>query len=392
MVKNFEFSRLPKIYFKNGKFSDLPGIIRSNGNKIIVVTGKSSFINSGNGMKFFHDLRKAGIGYDMITISGEPSPGIIDQTVNMLNKKDIDLVVGIGGGSVLDAGKAISAMMFKTESVVDYLEGVGTMEHPGTKLPYIAVPTTSGTGSEATKNAVISAIGKDGFKKSLRHENLVPDIALIDPELTLHCPEDITAASGMDCFTQLTESYLSDKSNEYTDALALEGIKAIKTSLIRTCTDGEDIEARSEMSFAALSSGICLTNAGLGVVHGFASSVGGMYDIPHGLICGTLMARSNEVNIRELRKQGNNPGALRKYSILGKLFLGDKGKKDNYYIDGFIQYLYKLTDDLHLGDFNKNELNKKDIRIICSKTEMKNNPVKLNVDDLTEILLKSLRE
>ena len=210
--------------------------------------------------------------------------------------------------------------------------------------------------------------------------------------LLLHCPEDITAASGMDCFTQLTESYLSDKSNEYTDALALEGIKAIKTSLIRTCTDGEDIDARSGMSFAALSSGICLTNAGLGVVHGFASSVGGMYDIPHGLICGTLMARSNEVNIRELRKQGNNPGALKKYSILGKLFLSEKGKKDNYYIDGFIQYLYKLTDDLHLGDFNKNELNKKDIGIVCSKTEMKNNPVKLNVEDLTEILLKSLWE
>ena len=389
MVKNFEFSRLPKIYFKSGKFSDLPGIIRSNGKKIIVVTGKNSFINSGNGMKFFYDLEKAGIEYDVVNISGEPSPGIIDQTVNKLHNKDINLVVGIGGGSVLDAGKAISAMMYRTESVVDFLEGVGTREHPGTKLPYIAIPTTSGTGSEATKNAVISVVGKSGFKKSLRHENFVPDIALIDPELTLHCPEDITAASGMDCFTQLTESYLSDKSNECTDALALEGIKAIKTSLLRSCTDGEDIEARSGMSFAALSSGICMTNAGLGVVHGFASSVGGMYDIPHGLICGTLMAISNEVNIRELRKQGNNPGALKKYSILGKLLLGVKGKKDNYYIDGFIQYLHKLTDDLHLRDFNKNELDKKDIGMVCSKTELKNNPVKLDVDDLSEILLKS---
>jgi len=143
------------------------------------------------------------------------------------------------------------------------------------------------------------------------------------------------------------------------------------------------------MSFAALSSGICMTNVGLGVVHGFASSVGGMYDIPHGLICGTLMAISNEVNIRELRKQGNNPEALKKYSILGKLLLGVKGKKDNYYIDGFIQYLHKLTDDLHLRDFNKNELDKKDIGMVCSKTELKNNPVKLDVDDLSEILLKS---
>jgi alcohol dehydrogenase class IV len=390
MVKNFEFSRLPKIYFKNGKFSDLPGIIRSIGKKIIIVTGKSSFLNSENGMKFFHDLGKDGIEYSIITISGEPSPGIIDQTVNMLSDKDIDLVVGIGGGSVLDAGKAISAMMYRTESVADFLEGVGIREHPGTKLPYIAIPTTSGTGSEATKNAVISLVGKNGFKKSLRHDNFVPDIALVDPELTLHCPEDITSASGMDCFTQLTESYLSNKSNEYTDLLALEGIKAIKTSLLRSYTDGDNIEARSGMSFAALSSGICMTNAGLGVVHGFASSVGGMYNIPHGLICGNLMTISNEVNIRELRKQGYNPGALKKYSILGKLVLGETGKKDSYYIDGFIQYLHKLTDDLHLRVINKNELDKKDIDMICSKTEIKNNPVKLDVDDLTEILLRSL--
>jgi alcohol dehydrogenase class IV len=392
MVKNFEFSRLPKIYFKNGKFSDLPGLISSNGKKIIVVTGKSSFINSGNGMKFFNDLEKSGIEYDVITISGEPSPDIIDQTVNMLSGKHINLVVGIGGGSVLDAGKAISAMLYRTESVADFLEGVGTREHPGTKVPYIAIPTTSGTGSEATKNAVLSKVGLGGFKRSLRHDNFVPDIALVDPELTLHCPEEITSASGMDCFTQLTESYLSFKSNEYTDLLALEGIRAIKTSLLRSYTDGDDIEARSGMSFAALSSGICMTNAGLGIVHGFASSIGGMYDIPHGLICGTLMAISNEVNIRELRKQGNNPGTLKKYSILGKLVLGETGKKDSYYIDGFIQYLHKLTDDLHLGNFNKNELDKMDIGLICSNTEIKNNPVKLNVEALTEILLKSLRK
>jgi Alcohol dehydrogenase, class IV len=277
-------------------------------------------------------------------------------------------------------------MMHKSESVMEFLEGVGNKEHPGTKLPYIAIPTTSGTGSEATKNAVISQIGEKGFKKSLRHDNFVPDIALVDPELTLQCPQDISAASGMDCFTQLTEAYLSDKSNEYTDALAMEGLKAIKSSLIRSYTNGEDIEARGGMSFAALTSGICLANAGLGVVHGFASSIGGRYNIPHGLVCGTLMASSNEINVRELRKKTTNPDALKKYALLGELFLDEKGKTDNYYIDGFIQYLHKLTNDFQLPGLKKYGIEEKDIELICAITEVKNNPVNLTLKDLTEIV------
>jgi alcohol dehydrogenase class IV len=390
MVKPFQFASVPKILFRCGVIAELPGIIKLYRGKTAIVTGKNSFIQSGHAIKLFHDLEIAGIEYHIISVPAEPSPQIIDEAVGKLYNEEIKLVVGIGGGSVLDAGKAVSAMMHKSESVVEFLEGVGSKDHPGTKIPFIAVPTTSGTGSEATKNAVISQIGINGFKRSLRHDNFVPDIALVDPELTLQCPRDITAASGMDCFTQLTEAYLSDKSNEYTDALAMEGLKAIKASLIRSFTNGENIDARTGMSFAALTSGICLANAGLGVVHGFASSIGGRYNIPHGLVCGTLMASSNEINVRELRKNSNS-GALKKYALLGELFLDGKGKTEDYYIDGFIGYLHKLTDDLQLPGLRKFGLEEVDIGLICKLTEIKNNPVKLSLEDLEEIVRSRLK-
>jgi alcohol dehydrogenase class IV len=390
MVKPFQFARLPEIHFGNGKIAELPDYIKRFGNSIILVTGKHSFISSQYAVTMLQALEDSGLKHHHITIPGEPSPQILDQAVREFKEEDIKLVVSIGGGSVIDAGKAISAMMNRTESIVEYLEGVGSKEHPGTKIPFIAIPTTSGTGSEATMNAVISQIGKNGFKRSLRHYNFVPDIALIDPELTSQCPREITAASGMDCFTQLTESYFSTKSNEYTDALSMQGLKTIKSSLLRSYTHGEDIEARTGMSFAALTSGICLANAGLGVVHGFASSVGGKYNIPHGLICGTLMAVSNEINVRELRKISNDPAALKKYALIGRLFIDDKGKSDDYYIDGFIQYLHELTKDLNLPGLKKYGIDKTDVEKICIDMEIKNNPVKLAVKDLCEILSSRL--
>jgi alcohol dehydrogenase class IV len=386
MVKPFQFARVPKIIFRQGSIASLPDHIALYGNTVALVTGKNSFMKSAQSERLLTELEQRKIKCQPVSVHGEPSPGDIDSAVQLLVNKGIDLVVGIGGGSVLDAGKAISAMIHRSESVVRFLEGVGDLDHPGTKLPFIAIPTTSGTGSEATKNAVISQIGINGFKKSLRHDNFVPDLALVDPELTLNCPPDITAASAMDCFTQLTEAYLSDKSCEYTDALSIEGLKAIKLSLTRCCSDGNDIEARTGMSFAALTSGICLANAGLGVVHGFASSVGGMFNIPHGLVCGTLMAKSNEVNVRELRKTSGTVTALRKYSLLGQLFLGEKGKSDDYYIDGFIGYLHKLTSDLGLPGLKKYGLDDDHIDEICAITENKNNPVKLRIQDLHEIL------
>jgi alcohol dehydrogenase class IV len=390
MVRPFQFARVPGILFKKGIISELPDHVRVFGRKIALVTGKKSFMNSVRAERLLDAFARKDIAYNHVVIQREPSPGDIDAAVAALDAEGIEVVVGIGGGSVLDAGKAISAMIKKHEPVKRFLEGVGDKDHPGTKLPYIAIPSTSGTGSEATKNAVISETGINGFKKSLRHDNFVPDLALVDPELTLDCPRDITAAGGMDCFTQLTEAYLSDKSSDYTDALAMEGLRAVKQSLIRCCHDGHDAESRTGMSFAALTSGICLANAGLGIVHGFASSVGGLYDIPHGLVCGTLMAKSNEVTVRELRNKPGNREALSKYIRLGQLFLDVTGKTDDYYIDGFVEYLHKLTSDLNLPGLKKYGVEEMDIPVITGITENKNNPVKLTSENMAEIISSRL--
>jgi len=390
MVNQFQFSRLPLIYFGQGNIKLLPGLVRRYGTVIILVTDNKSFINSPYAVELFDIFRKMEIQYLHINVPGEPTPEMIDRAVEKFNNSPVDAVVSIGGGSVIDAGKAISAMMYKQEPVKDYLEGVGTKEHPGTKLPFIALPTTSGTGSEATKNSVISQVGKDGFKKSLRHENFVPDIAIVDPELTFSCPREITSASGMDCFTQLTESFLSDKASIYTDALAWEGLKAIKTSLLQSYESGNDLRARTGMSFAALTSGICLANAGLGVVHGFASSIGGRYNIPHGVICGTLMAPANAVIIREMESSNKNPGALDKYLRLGRLFIDAEGKSDNFYINGFIQYIQELTDKLKLPLLHQFGVDENELEEICRLTEIKNNPVKLNTETLFEIIMKRI--
>jgi len=387
MVNPFRFARIPEIQFRNGSLASLPALCLKYGRNIVLVTGRRSFLDSSGAEILFSEFRKEKIQWHHITVASEPSPELVDNAVQLIGNEKIDLVVGIGGGSVLDAGKAISAMLYLNDSVKNYLEVEGTKNHPGTKVPFIAVPTTSGTGSEATKNAVITSVGKNGFKRSLRHDNFVPDIALVDPELTLNCPPDITAASGMDCFTQLTEAYLSDKSNLYTDAFATEGLNAVRNSFKKVCNDGSDQVARSGMSFAALTSGICLANAGLGVVHGFASSMGARYDITHGLICGTLMAAANEITVRELRRISNNE-VLSKYSMLGKLFTDVEGRSDNYYTDAFVDYLYKLSDDVGLPGLKSAGADSADFSEIVRQTDCKNNPVKLSPENLHEILSK----
>jgi len=281
-------------------------------------------------------------------------------------------------------------MLFKEDSIVNYLEGVGTKEHDGAKIPFIAVPTTSGTGSEMTKNSVICERGINGYKRSLRHDHFIPDIAIIDPELTIGCPPQITAASGLDAFTQLLESYTSTNSSIMTDSLTLNAIKCIKRSLLKTYNNGSDIDARSDMAYASAISGMTLANAGLGLIHGFASSIGGYFDIPHGVVCGTFVGVVNRLNIEKLIEQNNNNLYLSKYAEVGKLFTDDSSRSIEHYALLLADKLDKLVEELKLPKISEFGIRKMDVERIIQASGHKNNPVTFDDKELKQILTERI--
>ena len=388
---NYKVLLPPTIEFGIGKRELLPEKILEFGNKILLVSGGSSFLDSGNWEMLERSLKANQIVFELARIKHEPTPEIIDDTVRVFSDYDPDVIIAIGGGSVLDAGKAISAMLPLKEPIINFLEGVGDgRPHPGAKIPFFALPTTSGTGSEATKNAVISRVGENGFKKSLRHDNFIPDQVLVDPELTLHCPENISIWSGMDAFTQLLESYLSTSANPLTDAIALSGLEMINKYLERIVIDGMDLEARSGMAYAAFCSGITLANAGLGIVHGFASSIGGRIDIPHGLICASLMGVSNEITLNKLLKEDPDNPAIFKYAGIGKIFHGSSDRDNMFYAEFLINKIYDLMLKFRLPKLREFGFEPDMIPPILSNTSNKNNPVKLMESDMREILEKTI--
>jgi alcohol dehydrogenase class IV len=386
MIAPFNIASTPNLHFGIGKISVLSSLVKTYGKNVLLVTGKSSFADSTTGKEIFDKLH-AEFKVHTYKISSEPSPSTVDEAVKRFHSENIDVVIGIGGGSVLDGAKAVSAMLPLNDSVKYYLEGVGTKNHPGKKIPFIAVPTTSGTGSEATKNAVISAVSEHGYKKSLRHHHFVPDHAILDPALTLNTPPHITAYTGMDAFTQLLEAYVSTASNSFTDALALEGLKFVSRSLEQSFINGNNIEARSEMSLAAYYSGIVLANAGLGVVHGFASPIGGYFPIPHGVVCSRLMAPANEITIQKLLKEDADHPALKKFAAVGKMFSKDSAKSDDYYVTALIEKIKSLTTTLKIPSL---KIDSKNFQKVIEGTDNKNNPVKLDQEELYQVLLKAV--
>ena len=389
-MKPFVLSSIPKTFFGCGTLSKVNEIISQEScRNILLLTGGNSFIRSAHYTSLIENLKKSGVNVEQARVNREPSPELVDDITALAREKAIDMVISVGGGSVLDAGKAVSAMIKLSGTVKDYLEGVGTKNHCGSKVPFVAVPTTSGTGSEATKNAVLSNVGKNGFKKSLRHDNFVPDFAILDAELSLTCPPLITAASGMDALNQLIEGYLSVKANSFTDSLAISGIYKILQSLEPVCLERpDDRELRGNMSYAAYLSGIVLANAGLGYVHGFAGVIGGMADIPHGVVCGKLNAGVFEAVANHIRGDKDNKGES--YEKLIKLtgLLPFDCKSDDCKIGKFIERMYTMEEKLKLPSFSSYKLDVDDIIRAVEKTSGKESPVTINSDNLFEIIKK----
>ncbi len=388
-MTQFFFAKVPPIYFGAGKLQKLPSLAQELGGKIILlVTGSKSLKTTGKLAIVQSLLEKAGLEHHQIACGSEPTTSYIDRICDRFREHQINLVVGIGGGSAIDAGKAISAMLPHNNSILDHLEGVGKgIPHSGIKVPFIAIPTSSGTGGEVTKNAVISEVGPDGYKKSLRHNNLIPDAVIVDSELLLSCPRAVTAACGMDAFTQLLEPYLSPIASPMTDALAWSGIEAVVANLLASCGAGaQDLRVREGMAYGSLISGIALANAGLGIVHGLASPIGGFFPIPHGVVCGTLMAASIKANWAALREREPQNPAIAKMAKLGELLCDELGHTQAYYCEALVEILENWTNQLKIPLLSEYGIQSKDFERIISKTRNRNNPIELTPHEIRNLL------
>ncbi len=395
LIQPFSITRFPRIVFGAGTIEKLPAIAAGFGRRALLVTGASSFQRSPRWDTLQQGLRQAGIDWEHTTVSGEPSPGLVDDVVKQFREMQPTVVIAIGGGSVLDAGKAIAGLLRSGDSVMEYLEGVGPEKpYAGPAVPFIAAPTTAGTGSEATRNAVLSIQGEHGFKKSFRDERLVPEYAVVDPDLLASCPPGQIAANGMDALTQLMESYVSTRASRMTDALALDGIRAARDSLLALYENpGSASAARSGMAYAALLSGITLAQTGLGSVHGLASPLGAFFPIPHGVVCGTLVAAATRGNITAM--QGREPAnpALGKYAHIAELLCGTGFSDPQEAHDALVQRLEDWIHRLEIPRLGRFGIREGDFaRIVANSrgSSMKTNPIVLSDGEISAILAQRL--
>lgn len=407
MLETFTIAALPKTQFGPGALAKLADEIRAcapDAKRVLIVTGAKSFTQSPAWTGVKTALVAAGLDFDTLAVPGEPSPELVDEAVQAHKDGSFDAVVGIGGGSALDAAKAIAGLLVPGNTVMDHLEGVGPeLPYVGPAVPFIAVPTTAGTGSEATKNAVLSRHGPDGFKKSFRDDQLVARVAIVDPDLLAACPKGVVAANGMDAFTQLLESLTSIKSNPVTAALAWSGLERfargfwdMHLSAPDASGDGGDDtprarDARADMAYASLMSGICLAQTGLGSVHGLAQPLGSLFPIPHGVVCGTLVGDATDINIRALVERAPESPALAVYARAGQMLAG--GVTGNAALDALVRTLHDWTDRLGLARLSDYGVAEGDVaRIVANArgSSMQTNPVVLTDGEIAELVRRRL--
>lgn len=382
----FEFATATRIVFGLGSIREAIPAAKAMGQRALLVTGNSSE-RSAN---FQKTLEAAGLVCFPLRIAGEPTVDSIRQGTREARDAKCDFVISFGGGSAIDAGKAIAALLTNGPEPLDYLEVIGkgrTLSSPS--APFIAIPTTAGTGSEVTRNAVLAS-PEHGVKASLRSPLMLPRLAVIDPELTFSLPPAATASTGLDALTQVIEPYVSVRANPMTDAFCIEGMKRAARSLQRAYNNGQDQQARTDMALTSLFGGLALANAGLGAVHGFAAAIGGMFPAPHGAVCAALLPHTTRVNIRALQARAADSEALRRYGFVAQWLTGNPKATAK---DG-VTWLTETCQALQIPRLAAYGILERDSTNLIEKaakaSSMKGNPIQLVENELHEILGSAL--
>jgi alcohol dehydrogenase class IV len=382
----FEFATAGRILFGEGTLRDVAPAASAMGRRALLVTGKSTERASA----LMAGLKASGLAAAPFAVAGEPTIALIRSGTEYARGERCDLVIAMGGGSAIDCGKALAAMLANPGDPLDYLEVIGAgrpLLHPS--AAFIAIPTTAGTGSEVTRNAVLASPGEQ-VKASLRSAGMLPRLAVIDPELTYGLPRPITASTGLDALTQLIEPYVSVRANPMTDQFCVEGIRRAAVALPRVWDNGGDRAARADMSWASLLGGLSLANAGLGAVHGFAAPIGGMFPAPHGAVCAAVLPHAMAINVRALRQRAPESEALRRYEEVARLVTGSARATAE---DG-VRWIAELCRRLEIQPLSTYGVDDSHIPLLVEKaakaSSMKGNPIVLDSEELREIVTRAM--
>ena len=378
----FEFATAGRVLFGPDTLNEVESIFRDLGKRVLIVRGR----NPERARPLEAILGAANVEHSSFEIRGEPTIERIQEGVSQARQAEVNLVVGLGGGSVIDAAKAIAGLVTNPGPILDYLEVIGKGKQlSAPSLPCVAIPTTAGTGAEVTRNSVLGS-PEQRVKVSLHSPFLLPRFAIVDPKLTCELPPSVTASTGLDALTQLIEPYVCLRSNPITDGLCIEGMRRAARSLRHAYETGHDISAREDMALASLFGGFSLANAGLGAVHGFAAPIGGMFHAPHGAVCAALLPHVMKINIRAIRERAGNSPVLGRYDSIGAILTGSGKAVGN---DG-IQWIGELCKGLNVSGLGTYGVAEADIPVLVEKaakaSSMKANPIVLTTEELTEAL------